>query len=400
MTDTKLKIIYNKIPKINKLDITDNIIKYYNRKIFHSIYNNCYISSKLKTNNQLLSTSILQTMIIDENFKPYIKLYDMHFISQDIILYLEKECDKFAHVVFYNNINNITFDLFLTWSSHKINNDYINNLLNNIISITTWISTFNKNINNTNKKIHLILCPFEKSYDPKNHLNFNWSDCININKKEITPMHINSGVSTGNELYIYRIEELCKVLIHELIHNFNLDIHEFEDEFKNIPIYFGNNKYPILINEAYTEYIAILLISYYKCHINNTQNYNAFKHIVKKEYYNSQIACYQLFKFYNITDLTTLLTQNTYNQQTNAFSYIFIKYILLKLLVCHNNIFDFNFYNKNKYLCSLLDKFDSKCIIVNNLNDILTTELSNISNYNYLITNNKYNKKISLSIDI
>ena len=89
----------------------------------------------------------------------------------------------------------------------------------------------------------------------------------------IRPFNINTGVSYAgtHHIILYRLDELFKVLIHECIHSFKYD---FQDKTKcnnqNCDSYIKKNvnfvlkdTYPILYNEAYTEYLAIICWNYY-----------------------------------------------------------------------------------------------------------------------------------------
>ena len=67
----------------------------------------------------------------------------------------------------------------------------------------------------------------------------------------INKIHINSGSYYNNVIKIWREEEYCKVLIHELIHYFKLE-NNYNLNIINNPIKVNNNKYQIE-NELKTE---------------------------------------------------------------------------------------------------------------------------------------------------
>ena len=140
------------------------------------------------------------------------------------------------HFLNYNNIwkvinNNSTIYLCLPNKSKNIL--YWNTLLKLIF----WRINFMRNIANNNKILEVWIFPslFKK---------------ILPETKIITIDTINSGMTVLNnnckngKIYIWRKEELLKVLIHEIIHSFNLDI---------------NDKYDC---ETYTELHALLLNIY------------------------------------------------------------------------------------------------------------------------------------------
>ena len=74
---------------------------------------------------------------------------------------------------------------------------------------------------------------------------------------------VNSGVCWGNNVLVYRKEEAPKVLLHEMIHLFKLDM-----GVKTPPYiqkqYFIESPVPIRFTETYTELLAAILFTYYR----------------------------------------------------------------------------------------------------------------------------------------
>jgi hypothetical protein len=313
--------------------------------------------------------------------------YELSFIPWNILQYFENECDTLYE---FSGIN-CQIKINIIFSSKEHNQDNINNIVNHVYNIIKWITdNYSKNSNVT---VNLMLSPFLKTFGNYDELNtykydwLNWTANSDING--ISPYHINTGVSyhsdKTNTITIFRIDELFKVLIHELLHNLNLDVYEYENYIgKDIKMIIGNSK--ILYNEAYVEYIAIIFWNYY---VNNVFNkdYDKIKLFIKminNEIVNSAINCKKLFNYYGIDDIYKITKKNNFLQYTNGFSYVFIKYILLIKLFSVN-----------------IDKRSSN--IANNLKKILTEEINqNICNYNYLTKLNINNiidkNKMKLSI--
>src|SRR3989304_4964762 len=163
------------------------------------------------------------------------------FLSQRIIHYIET-----TDLIKINvNIDNIQIDIY---SEYCIDN--IDNLIN-INNIIIYCKFF-QNLRNNYKNIHLILIPtrFKK-------------EIYNNNKSLFTVDNINSGSTCINEyILIWRLEELEKVLIHELIHYFNIDtlmINRIKNYYLEKFIFIGSD----VVIESLTESIAIILFSFF-----------------------------------------------------------------------------------------------------------------------------------------
>lgn len=306
------------------------------------------------------------------------QIYKMAFVDDIFVKYYENYCDKCVIIKINNHTINITYEDKLFTESQ------IDNYVSHIINV---IRMFDKEFEHT-KIFNFILSPFIKTYDKKSLKK--WQDKYPylikhdklINDDVMGPFHINTGVSFGYDMvYLYRADELFKVLFHECIHNFALDInvhnptcehgqkskYEFCDR-----IFMGKNEYPLLINEAYTEYLALLMLNYYLCQLNYYKHNNPhnittpkylYSHMLQRELENSAYQCSKFFKFYNINNIEILLTHNDLKQNTNALSYIFLKYIIL------------------------INMIDIKGNVIKKVSELMKIEFTkhNINNYNYII---------------
>ena len=137
--------------------------------------------------------------------------------------------------------------------------------------------------------------------------------------------NINSASNYGlrkHYLYIYRHEEWTKILIHELIHYFNLHIYLFQKDllyaFKDI-----NTKSNISPNEAYTEFLA-LIFYYFIFHPKEIDER------LTKELAWGFIQSAKVLKSKNIDKYQQLFTIE-YKQNTALLSYYLLKtYFLFK----------------------------------------------------------------------
>ena len=133
------------------------------------------------------------------------------------------------------------------------------------------------------------------------HLNIVLVDCPDSRQFIDHQHYVNGGFTfiTGNVIYVYRSDEMLKVILHEIIH------HAFY--FKDNDVYFGDPIRPKVIinfNEAIVEFLAtIYQIKYTKSTIQKE-----LKHSLKNVKYVLGLCPYR----------------------TNLYSYIVIKHLLLK----------------------------------------------------------------------
>jgi hypothetical protein len=258
------------------------------------------------------------------------------FVPFELIKWIESKCDKYYNITFAN------VSVKLLFESDKIVHEELCNLYDRIVTIIRWLLTITKNEDH-----ELNLYVFMSDY--KKH--------INISDPYIGYSEINSGMSfndgINSHILIFRKEELYKVLIHEILHNVEWDIHDCDD--KDSPNYISlkMNISPtcrqILLNEAYTELMANYLHSMFY----------AFKHglrlkdVLKEEKEFSRIQANKLMRSMNVTSIKYFKTPNNFVQYTSALSYYIIKYFLMD------------------YIDKMLSLFDDKDKTIDVLRDIL-----------------------------
>jgi len=151
-----------------------------------------------------------------------IDVLDTKYISDNILKHINWNYK--TNIIKYNNKPQIYIN-----SNNKVSNKKLNELVGIIIKVKKLLK------NNKPVYINLFLT------DEKKRLDFN--------KNEIGPNEVNSGSSIYNlydnengKIFIWRKEELNKVLIHELLHAFRLDMN-------------STNR----LSEGHIEAIAVLL---------------------------------------------------------------------------------------------------------------------------------------------
>jgi hypothetical protein len=221
-------------------------------------------------------------------------LYQNIFIPLNCIIWIEQ------------NINNITVYKLNKYTTIYIISDCEFTQQQHIFNIVNWISKYS-----TPKKLDLFiyLTPFKKIIKHKGQI--------------LTRNEINSGSCSkyNRWVQIFRSEELLKVLIHELLHYYDLDC-DTTDWIDNIlPIKLQCNS--LLLNEAITEAMAIILHTYYYSEITNQD----FKLLIRKEITYSKKMHDIIFYHNNVKTLNDLFNVCNY---TNVIPYYIIKYVLIE----------------------------------------------------------------------
>ena len=201
-----------------------------------------------------------------------------------------------------------------------------------------------KNLSDASLAVNLYFSESKKKID---------SSKTKTKAKVLGSNNINSGVTVF--MYdkslpiittVYRSEEMYKVLIHELVHNFKYDF-AFADLELNISDFLNvspNTK--LTPNESYTEIVALILHTMVESYIfDNKCNFDLFKLMLEYEAQFSLFQCAKILHFYGFKDVDDFFQRhdnlNRFKQNTNVFSYFFAKTSLLMNL---DELF--NFFNK------------------------------------------------------
>lgn len=244
------KLISNiNLKKVNLSLVKNNIKKLINIYIKLKIIWDKFDENKIKYN-----------IISNKNsykFKEILNIINKNFISnnQEIKKFLSNV--KYLHYLNFSNIN-------FYWISESDDKDFNNK--NYLLSVEMFKMTYCLNLYNYkhNDKIirNVIWIPINKKRDYK----YKSINKVNLNKvNENFEAFVASGVTFGINpkiTIITRYEEVEKLLIHELIHNYNMDGSGFHNELNDILIKYekikneGNYHYEYSMYESYTEMLS------------------------------------------------------------------------------------------------------------------------------------------------
>lgn len=262
--------------------------------------------------------------------------YENPFMSLDVIY--EIESNDLEYSVYKKD--NITVHIY----NKVINGEKYD--IGLVVKIINFIRKYKK----SKKELELIifLGSLKKEYPIKGNI--------------LTSKNVNSGMSQNDCVCIWRREELYKVLIHELIHYYDLDFSKYdlrsmETYVKKLLNYDGFNA----INETYTEILAIniyyVIISIIK--LNN--NYEKYLDLINKErlYMHYQIS--SIIKHFggkNYEDLFKIKIK----QSTSV-----VAYYIIKGMMFNNNKDMIKYYVEGKYDLKTYEKIFYKNITENGL---------------------------------
>jgi hypothetical protein len=265
-------------------------------------------------------------------------IYQNTFLPLNCIIWIEQ------------NINNVTKYKLNKYITIYIISDGEFSHKQHIFNIVNWISKYSKP-----KKLNLFifLTPFKKIIKYKGQI--------------LTRNEINSGVCYKyyKWIQIFRSEELLKVLIHELLHYYDLDCNTSEWIDELLPIETPCNS--LLLNEAVTESMAIILHTYYYSLITSAPD---LKILLNKEIaYSKKMHDIIL----NHNDVKTLNDLFNVCHYTNVIPYYIIKYVFIEDIdEAIENLFD-----KQKIKKYIIKK------LINYFNNFLNI---NINELNYEIS--------------
>jgi hypothetical protein len=201
------------------------------------------------------------------------------------------------------------FTVFENSSEHRFNVKKCTKVLKEFLDIIeTYPKMFRNKIN-----IEVYDIPKKKNLPPKN--------------ETIEPKHINSGycytTSGVNDIniVIFRREEFFKVLIHELLHFF--DIIPYNHDLETLYGNMFNSVHSINVNEALVELYAIHI----SCEIISKIKGKKLDELLESEYEFSITQCKKLMKQQDVTFSDILKNKFVWHQDTNAFSYFILKQI-------------------------------------------------------------------------
>jgi hypothetical protein len=224
----------------------------------------------------------------------YELMYKHQFISLDVIQHIETS-DIIYYKVQHGNIN---LHIYVPTTQIKIIKN-IDKKINDIIHIIVFMQSFKNYTGELN-----ITCFFGKQKKQYDYFN-------NPNNNNVIPENVNSGVTMYyyKSIYIWRYEELFKVLIHELIHFLKIDFTSIHANYHILDEYIVTN-FSLYCNsetlrngakgEAYTDFLAILIHTIYISYKLDNSLDNFEKYIIIE----SNFMLFQIAKlFYSHTQI-------------------------------------------------------------------------------------------------
>ncbi len=347
MNSNKNIIIDRLIELVEQIDLTKINYKIINKntsklvEIYQQIYD-------LWNNLDLNNLNFESFANNNDKFDRIIKIISNSFLFDNQLIKKIIEKTKYVYLLSFSNI-------FFYWiSTEQINDFENNNDLNMAIKMIKISICLNKFKLNNNDKINRIIIwiPIKKErnyiYDKitLQHL----KECENNFEAFVA-----SGLTWGtNPRYtiITRYEEIEKLLIHELIHNFYIDGSNYHNELNHIikkyyieknntapNNYDKNYDYEYSIYESYTELVSTYLYLIFD-NIYNKQDIST----IKNKLFN-QIIIELLYSYNLICNLIKLNQYNTYEEFKKK--YVFVgnickyEYYYIKALMFNNYFLTF-----------------------------------------------------------
>ena len=151
-------------------------------------------------------------------------------------------------------------------------------------------------------------------------------------KVSLTSEEVNTGItyfySSKNDIYLWRKEEIVKVMIHELIHSLDWDIRKAETEIFNIFSKKLKITKKILLSEAYTEAWAEI-INCYILSLSDKKKEDRFSRFIHYLEIETLFSVWQTVKIIHISsDKSETNTLNTFLRKTDKETNVFPYYLL------------------------------------------------------------------------
>jgi len=249
----------------------------------------------------------IELYIIPEN--KIKRLVETEWVYQEVINNLQTLDTNYKITWNYK----ITHNIYLKCTKEKYNSFY--KRINILLNVINYLYDLKKYKENKPINMYLVLTSLEKNLE---------IDSI------INPKNINSGYTDfyKNEIFIWREEEFEKVIFHELIHYMNLDTRNVVFNDKNLIHNINNFK---SYYEAFTDFWGIIYHLIYVSLITN-RSINTLLQIEFKFIENQANLINDFFKLNNWEHKKEI------NQNTPAFSYFIIKYMIFEKVINSNDI--------------------------------------------------------------
>ena len=291
------------------------------------------------------------------------------FLNDEKIIHNNKE---YIYVKGFFTIKklDIKMNIYLPKKIYHKKLDKINLFIDEVIKIIQFLVSLSTRLNKNKLIINYYLDNDQK--------------IVHEGMQILTKNEINSGycVQKENEtiITIYRIEEIMKVTIHELIHALNYDNYQDNQDI----IHHYQKKYNISSNEintheAYTELWALIINCYLiSKRIERKYQYNLFLILLEYEKLFSEFQCLKVFY------LTKLSKEKIdINEHTNVLAYFIIKEEIFRRLPSF-----LKFCKKNNIKYIKLNKKNEWFLFLKKNNTLINRnqKFYNMNKNNYLFT--------------
>ena len=306
----------------------------------------------------------INTSNSNSNSKINAKLDNIIFLSDKDRRNIQRTMPLISEINASYNGNNIELYV-VSREDEALNKDIIRRIISKLFVLIDLFT----NANNTTYHIYVWLSDLKK-YKPHSHQHKLHNHRM-ISKKTFQSQHINSGATVHNlleetvELFIWRKEEIEKVLLHEMIHTLKLDFMGYPEDLKldiiqkfNIPV-----SIELRLGEAYVETWAVLLNTIYVSFTKNKMKIkkqckiksNEFFKLFAMEIFFTLFQSSKILRYFGYECITGCkvplqksenpkeMSQTLFEQETSVFSYYLIKAgILMNLgdflkFCCKNN---------------------------------------------------------------
>jgi hypothetical protein len=317
-----------KSPSINNNDFNDfkDFVMWYNVNQHKIDYD--MIHSNIKSNKKLVQmfNNLFQTGNNREHLHDI--LHKNTFVGLDTIHYSEiTDLNKIE-------ITLLDYDTEITiYSEKNCSEIHLNEIINNILIIFMIMYKINQEIIKTKitkgNKFNLnILLGKQRKYI--------------YNTDNYSPININSGsCMRGVFVNVWREEELEKVLIHEILHYYKCDFHEYQNSYKELREYIGSIfdiEGDDKVNESLNEIMANCINMQYQ----SIKLHMSLDLIYTYEIYFSMFQIAKIITFYKGLNYDSIFKSTPnhiiFKQTTSVLSYYIIKGLLLFRI---NNTLDF-----------------------------------------------------------
>jgi len=376
-TSDSLEIIKYLFIKSQENNDYKSILPTLNRKLFKKLYDFLVRIEESKYDIVEIMKSISREVNIHD--------FSLnHYMGDDVIRYIKTKVDTRYDISFI--IDNKKINLCIRLNK-PLSKSKFNKILERIIyAIATVV-----NLSDDPKTIDIViyLTPFKKKIDE-------------IRKREdFTVDEVNSGstlCAPKPHIIVCREEEFYKVIIHELIHAMNYDVKSDVGEISEIIKGLTNIELPFNHFEAYTEFWANILNSYFMAKI-MTINFtnNTLDVFIKLIHYERLWSIFQCSKVLYLTNCQ-IEPQLKYkklcklNLNTNVYSYFILRSFMMfdintfitDMLSNNKNCIDLenNIQFYNKYILKLVKKMlynkNYKLLLKKNINDLLQIKKNKI----------------------